>query len=69
MSSRATRRDHNDLTRLGIAAAQAIRANLPADHFGDERRLKDYADLWGAAARNAVLDELAKIEAERGESR
>lgn len=54
--------------RLGVAAAQAIKNNLPLDAFGQQRRLNDYADIWGAAARNAVLIELAAIrkEARRG---
>jgi len=50
---------------LGVAAAQAIKFNLPVDGFGQTKRLNDYADIWGAAARTAVLNELASIIAAR----
>lgn len=56
---------HDEKIRLGVAAAQAIKFNLPVDAFGQERRLNDYADIWGAAARTAVLNELAAVIAER----
>jgi len=46
---------------LGVAAAKGIKDNLPVDGFGEVRRLNDYADIWGAAARNAVLAELRKV--------
>lgn len=54
-----------ELLSLGVAAAQAIKNNLPVDAFGDPRRLNDYADIWGAAARNAVLACLAEIQETR----
>ena len=50
---------------LGVAAATAIKFHLPVDGFGQTKRLNDYADIWGAAARTAVLDELANIIAAR----
>jgi hypothetical protein len=52
---------------LGVAAAKGIKDNLPVDAFGQERRLNDYADIWGAAARNAVLVRLGEIVAARRE--
>lgn len=54
-----------ELTRLGTAAAHAIKQNLPADAFGDARRLDNYADIWGAAARTAVLACLIEIQEAR----
>lgn len=51
--------------RMGVAAAAAIKYNLPVDAFGQQRRLNDYADIWGAAARTAVIKELTVIIAER----
>lgn len=47
--------------KLGVAAAQAIRDNLPVDAFGNEKRLKDYADIWGSAARTAILAEIHRL--------
>lgn len=42
------------------AAVDAILYNLPLDGFGQERRLTDYAAIWGNAAAKAVLALLPK---------
>lgn len=52
---------HQERILLGVAAAKGIKDNLPVDAFGEARRLNDYADIWGAAARNAMLVELRTI--------
>jgi hypothetical protein len=44
-----------DQEALAKAAVAAILYNLPIDAFGDQKRLEEYAAIWGNAAAKAVL--------------
>jgi hypothetical protein len=44
------------LNKAGVAGARAILAHLPVDAFGDTKRLREYAAIWGNVAAGAVLE-------------
>jgi hypothetical protein len=44
-----------DQEAVAKAAVAAILYNLPIDAFGDQKRLEEYAAIWGNAAAKAVL--------------